>query len=238
MTWNVLYKEKADNILSLVKKIDPDIFCGQELTSESDFNPGRKIPEEISANLSASFFFKQTFESSDPETGKNFKMGNGIFTKFPISNKQFVFVRNEDGKEKRAYIQVECNIKGNILRIGTTHLTFEPWFPMSNIKLEEAQKLHKAIDKNTEHFILTGDMNSTAGSKIINRLSKNLASAGPDHKENTWTTKPFSLKGMTADTLDWRLDYIFTTPDVKVLSSKIIKTDYSDHLPILAEIEI
>jgi endonuclease/exonuclease/phosphatase family metal-dependent hydrolase len=34
------------------------------------------------------------------------------------------------------------------------------------------------------------------------------------------------------------LDYIFASKDIKVASSEIVNTDYSDHLPILVELEI
>jgi hypothetical protein len=33
--WNILYEEKAENILALVKEIDPDIFCCQEINDKT-----------------------------------------------------------------------------------------------------------------------------------------------------------------------------------------------------------
>ena len=61
---------------------------------------------------------------------------------------------------------------------------------------------------------------------------------GPDYHEKTWTTKPFSYNGFSENSLNWRLDFVFGTKDIKVISSEIIKTDLSDHLPILIKIEI
>ena len=55
--------------------------------------------------------------------------------------------------------------------------------------------------------------------------------------ENTWTTKPFSYNGFEATKLDYKLDYVFTSDDITVKDIRVIKTEYSDHLPILCEID-
>ena len=38
---------------------------------------------------------------------------------------------------------------------------------------------------------------------------------------NTWTTKHFSYNGFTETELNWKLDYIFTTKDIKVKETKV-----------------
>jgi len=68
-------------------------------------------------------------------------------------------------------------------------------------------------------------------------LSKHLLHVGPDFKQNTWPTKPFDYHGFKENDLSWRLDYIFATKDVRVKKVEIINTQYSDHLPILLEVE-
>ena len=87
------------------------------------------------------------------------------------------------------------------------------------------------------NFIFTGDLNLSPNAKSIRLIEKELKHCGPDYKEPTWTTKPFSFMGFEETKLKWRLDYIFASKDVKIINSKIIKTRYSDHLPIILEIE-
>ena len=41
-----------------------------------------------------------------------------------------------------------------------------------------------------------------------------------------------------ANNPDRKLDYIFTTKDLTVINSKVIKTEASDHLPIYSEIKV
>lgn len=69
-------------------------------------------------------------------------------------------------------------------------------------------------------------------------ILKHLQHVGPDFAQSTWTTKPFSFMGFEENELKWRLDYIFASKQIKVLSSNIIPTEYSDHLPIFAECEL
>ena len=74
--------------------------------------------------------------------------------------------------------------------------------------------------------------------KTVKKIQKILRNCGPNIKEKTWTTKPFDLNGFKATGLNWRLDYIFATKDLKVTNSQIIKTEYSDHLPLIVEFEV
>ena len=43
--------------------------------------------------------------------------------------------------------------------------------------------------------------------------------------------------GFEEKELRWRLDYVFASKNIKVLSSQIIPTEWSDHLPVLVECE-
>ncbi len=243
MTWNVLYKERAENILSLVKRINPDIILCQELTTDSYFNPARNIPEIIASELNAEYEYQEAFEALDEETGAHFAMGNGIFSKLPIANRRHVYVqKSEDSsasysEQTRVYVEIDVEIDGKPLKIGTTHLTFTPFFKITPRREAEFGKLLDAIKENKSGFIIGGDFNAAHDSKLIRTMEASFKNVGPDGSEKTFTTKPFSYQDFTVNGLEWRLDYIFATPDIKVLSSKIIKTDFSDHLPILVEVE-
>ena len=85
---------------------------------------------------------------------------------------------------------------------------------------------------------MSGDFNVTENSNLIKNLAHHLQNAGPDYSHKTWTTKPFSYLGFETDKLNYRLDYVFATPDINIVSAKILNTEYSDHLPILIEFKI
>ena len=114
------------------------------------------------------------------------------------------------------------------LTIGTTHLSYTDRFMETEEKDKEVTNLINRIKKS--NYILTGDFNTNKTSKYIKWLEDILVN---NNTSNTWTTKPFSYNGFEETELNWKLDYIFTSKDIKVKEAKVIDTKYSDHLPIL-----
>ncbi len=106
---------------------------------------------------------------------------------------------------------------------------------MTPVKKIEVDNLINLIKNKKERYFFTGDLNTPPESYPIEQITQYLKNAGPEYKQNTWTTKPFSYNGFEENDLNWRLDYVFCTPDITIESVKVIETDYSDHLPILVE---
>jgi len=243
LQWNVWYHEKYQNIVKFIKKTDADIVCCQELTVNfKEANPGIDVAAEIAKACNYNYYFHpQTIYGAD---GEQVQMGNGIFSKFPISSKVFKYVQRADPNvisyetEDRSYVEVVLDVNGKKLKVGTVHLSYSTAFAMTEKKLAEADKLYEAVQDNHEKFILTGDMNAKPDSPIIEKLEELFIHADPNTARPTWTTKPFSYQGFEANELNWRLDYIFATEDINALDNKILETNYSDHLPVLAEIQI
>jgi endonuclease/exonuclease/phosphatase family metal-dependent hydrolase len=192
--------------------------------------------------LGYEYFFASTIAAGTE--GQKMVWGNGIFSRLPILGKKTVYVQKEDPNnesfetEDRMYVELEVDVHGKKLKIGTVHLSYSDTFKMNSERLREASELYKAVEEHHERFILAGDLNTTPDSPIIKHLEEIFIHADPDVNRPTWTTKPFSYRGFEANKLDWRLDYIFATEDINIISNKFIKTNYSDHLPILTEIQI
>ncbi len=237
LQWNVLYTEQGDKILRLIKQIGADIVCLQELTQNSIANPNRDLPSEIAA-----LGYRSYYEATDSQP--DLTIGNGIFSKFPLSDCRTTYVSHADPQNtdysqyNRAYIEAELDVGDAQLTVGTAHLSYTPRFKFFPGKRAESERFIEVLRPKQRRYLLTGDLNATPDSSLIQELSKILVPAGPDYSEKTWTTKPFEMHGFAADTLDWRLDYMFTSHDVKVLSSEVVATDYSDHLPILVKVQL
>ncbi len=56
--------------------------------------------------------------------------------------------------------------------------------------------------------------------------------------EPTWTVYPFDYKGFKETELKYRLDHIFVSKDLNVHDFKVIQSKGSDHLPVLATVNI
>ncbi len=244
--WNIWFQEKAENILEVVKKVDPDILCFQEVTIGSKFNDKKDVAKFIADKLGYNYNFSNAHKYEFPLTPKgevNYG-GNAIFSRFPIiKNSNFPIINPKDSSrvkyERRTCAVSDIKISDKkILKVATTHKSYSDRFTEDKEKIKETEKLIKFFRKNNKNLIFTGDLNLTPNTKSIKLIEKELKHCGPDYSKPTWTTKPFLFKGFEETKLKWRLDYAFTSKDIKILNSKIIKTKFSDHLPILIEIDV
>lgn len=230
LQWNIWYKEDINNIVRELNQIDADIVCVQEL---SFFNNDR-----TKVNL-----LKEVYPYFYYEIADTFPDGmsqcNAILSKYQFEKKDKYYVqepgldKNDYSKEGRIYIEVSVKIKDKTYNIGTTHLSYTHEFKETELKDREINKLISII-KNKSNYIFTGDLNTNKTSKYIKMISKYYKN---HDTENTWTTKPFSYNGFEATKLDYKLDYVFTSDEIDVKNIKVIETKYSDHLPILCEID-
>lgn len=239
LQWNIWYQEDIKNVVTLLRELDPDIVCLQELTiGHPKFNNGIDTPKYIAEKLGYHYYFKEAHD--DP----NNIFGCGIFSRYPITKNSFSIIREPKGAydihkhfsdQGRVYVECDIDVDGGIITVGTTHMSYTDGFSPDMEKDAEADNLVKILSTKNEKYIFAGDLNALPGSYTISEVSKVLKNAGPSLEEPTWTTKPFAYNGFIADKLNWRLDYCFATPDIKIKSSKIFDTEYSDHLPVLIE---
>ena len=234
LQWNTWFKEDVENKLLLLKDVGADIYCLQEL----NINDGNNEFEYIKSKLN----LYGAVGTTDTDHGGQ---GNAIISRFPINSsethyiKEPIELRSHFSDEERIYLETEIKIADNQgLEIGTTHMSYTDAFEENQLKKKESDELLNLVGKNRNHYILSGDLNTPEDSRLIKGLEKCLEHSGPDYSEKTWTTKDFDYNGFTANSLEWRLDFIFNTKDIKILSAKVVETEFSDHLPILIEFEI
>ena len=242
LQWNIWYKENPIEVANEIIKINPDIICAQELMQNS--NQNIDTPMSIGNMLKYNYFYKEsaTWDNRQDITTQ----GNEIYSKYPITESKFTFVspfkhNPQNAKhEGRVYIEVTIKVGKELLNVATTHLSYSYKFRNTKSRKVEADNLFHTIKNKTSNFIFTGDLNSIPKSYVINKVLENqyLKNTGPDFNKKTWTTKPFSYHGFKEDKLNWRIDHVFATKDIKIVSNKILNTHFSDHLPILVEVEI
>jgi endonuclease/exonuclease/phosphatase family metal-dependent hydrolase len=237
----VWYKEKIENILKLAKIVKPDVMCLQEMTLKNTLNDNKNTPKWLAKKLDFNYYFAPAHIY--PELG-NQESGNAILSRYPIIKKESHFVRSPTAKmvdysdEGRVYIEVDLKIKKRKITVGTTHLSYSPRFIVTNKRKVELNRLINLIKNNKKGFIFSGDLNARPHSYCINELKRKFRYCGPSIKQPTWTTKPFSYNGFEETRLRWRIDHVFASYDMKVLSSKILQTKYSDHLPICVDFDL
>lgn len=241
MQWNIWYKEDIWHIGELLLSHKADIICLQELSYNNANQDIEDTPAYIAEVLGYAYYAEKVpLESTD---GNALILANGIFSRYPIRQKRLVWTNEPSSgggydDEYRAYVEVELDIDGVSLTIATTHMAYTHRFEPTPSKRRETDNLMREIVKHSHGYILTGDFNAAPGSYTIDAISDVLCSAGPALSEPTWTTKPFSYNGFDETELRWRLDHIFTTPDIALEYTEIIDTPYSDHLPIISKLSL
>lgn len=237
LQWNVLFQEDIRNIVAFLKELRPDVICLQELTVGYEKQSIQNTPDFLVQELGYGHFYQTV--PIETTSGSKLNFANGIFSRFPLTSKYYTWINKPDtgggyGDEYRAYVEVTLNVEGQPVTIGTTHMSYTHRFQETESKNKEADMLAQELQRHQDRFIFTGDLNALPGSYTLNQVGGVLNHVGPDFDQKTWATKPFSYQGFEESELNWRLDYIFATPDLKVESAKILTTQFSDHLPILA----
>lgn len=241
LQWNIWYKEKIKNVHRLIRDINPDIICLQEVAANSSTNPNMDLVKELAARLNLQVHSEVELTYND---GTGHTESNMILSKFPIVSTEVVHLSDpqpgrHNATKHRNYIEVTLEINGIEFTVGTTHLSYTHRFSQTPEKKQEVDALAEILVQNKEKYMFTGDLNSGGLSYTIDKISDILKNAGPELTLPTWTTKPFEdEQGFKEDQLRYRLDYVFASEDINIRKAKIVNTEYSDHLPILVGFEI
>lgn len=241
---NVWFRERAENLLQVMKKLNPDIICCQEITQGSWFNEKRDVAQFLAQELWYNYYFSRAHKYEYPYTPlweRNF-WWNAIFTRFTINESfDFAIINSNDSPghpyERRTCAVVRVQVWEKVITVATAHKSYSTGFSEDQDKIGETQKLINFFKEN-ENIIFTWDLNLPPETKSIKMIEEELQNCWPDYSQPTWTTKPFSFMWFEENELNRRLDYVFASKNFKVISSGIISTNYSDHLPILVECEI
>jgi endonuclease/exonuclease/phosphatase family metal-dependent hydrolase len=239
LQWNVQSSEDIRHIREYLEKVQPDVACLQELTIGHRAQGYVHGPKFLAAQLGYRCAFVEVpIAGLD---GSAITLANAVLTIGTIQRSKTVLLSQQADErgfefESRGYVVARVRMDEAEFLTATTHLGYSRGFRMTERRLEEARNLMREVSKAKHGYVLAGDFNATPDSVIITELGLKLKSAGPKFSIPTWTTKRFSYDGFHASTLNWRLDYVFVTRDIQVVSAEVLESPYSDHRPILCEV--
>ena len=126
---------------------------------------------------------------------------------------------------KRAIIKVTAYVPQKVVLI-LVHLSLRRW-----VRKRQLKTLIPMIKKIKEPVILLGDFNTFGGPKELRSFLEETglnSNVGKDKKKFTHPSyHPFRI-----------LDYILTSKKIKVKKFKILKSELSDHLPVMIDFEV
>ena len=228
MTYNLRFGELASikEIADFIVTCEPDFVALQELDC---MTKRKRTPHQHNVNFVTELgYYTKMF----PLYGKTISYaggfyGIGMLTKFPYINVQKVILPNQkEGHEARALLMAEIELtSGDTIIVASTHLDYTSMASRAK-QLEIITQILKE-----KHFpiILGGDFNATPDAMEIRTYFED------------W--QPLSINSQLtspAKEPKKKIDYLFGYPrkNWKLISSKVLKTSLSDHLPIFSEIEL
>lgn len=227
LQWNISIKQPLWLVAAELAKINPDIACLQEVGSNWFYNLGVDVAQELAKILG--FELHYAFAEQWARFGRIEREGNAILSRLPIRSRGVVQTRQRSAddrrQEARCYVEVEVQTASGPLSVGTTHMSYND---NEECKMAELQALSVELRKHSGRLVFCADLNSEPDSPIVQELRNILVDAGPS-RGKTFRDENSRFK---------RIDYVMVTPDVRVHSSKILRSGHSDHRPILCEIEI
>lgn len=224
-SWNIFGGRDLPGVTACLKKLDADIIGLQEVLQEEDGsgNDAQKIAEALG--------YEWLYEPArvlDPSTSyvlrelgieRNMGWGNAIVSRYPMAGKT-VHILSEE--RKRIALEATVDVGGESLHIFSTHLV-HGGAPAAPVRLAQVEQLLAVVPASRS--IVMGDFNATPESEVIRKIGEVM-----QHVDG-------KLARPTRTVHDERLDYLFTTRDIKAVESGIIDSNASDHLPIYAIVE-
>jgi endonuclease/exonuclease/phosphatase family metal-dependent hydrolase len=252
MEWNVEGWEEKDKMMEVVKEQNADILCFEEYVNKNSRKDSSSNIATIVKMGYPFYLFAPTKNSGDP-TGK----GVIIFSKYPIvGTDTFSYGRHTQAEH---LIYVDIKPRNQTFRIFTTHLqsvrfeasdygslsrlrhAHDPGYRDSKTiisklktgyqyRYEQALRAREKIAESPFPVVITGDFNDVPNSNTYFTIKGNLQDAFL--KKGSWIGRTFRFISPTL-----RIDYVLADKKFRVDQFRVIHVPYSDHYPIIADLQ-
>lgn len=216
-------KEKIDYdaFAELIASLDADVIGLNEVHGNGNWDEYEPQAEILGSKIGYNGFFAKATELD----GTN-PFGNAVLTRKAIKSVEVIPIPDPDPKGYDGYYETRCVLKMKItnpdLTVLITHFGLNP---------DEHESAVATILANLEdeRCILIGDLNVYPDNEVLNPIRERML--------DTASVSEDALLSFPSDAPDRKIDYIFTSKDIKTLKVEVPNKVLSDHLPITAEIE-
>lgn len=238
MEYNIHHAEGMDDILNLnrigdvIKSSGADIIGLQEVdnhfSARSNFEDQAKW---LADYLGMHYQFAANLDDEPLNQGEPRRQyGTVILSKYPIlSSENHLLDNTHYPSEQRGLAKTVIDVKGNPINFFNTHLDNKK-AEQRDIQVDEILAI---VNQSKGTNILVGDFNATPDSPEIVKMSAQYHDTFADLGLNDAYTSYYY-----SDKPNRRIDYIYTSDDVKIKAGKVINTIAADHLPITAKLVI
>lgn len=230
MTYNIHVGVGMDKKLDLPRVADvinaqhPDLVALQEV--DRGVTRTQRIDEIVELSkltrMEYAFAFNLHYQGG--------QYGVAILSRFPIRATDHRLFQNTREAERRGFIRAEVSVDGRVLNFVTTHLDYQ----YEDGRLFEAQQLLRALKDVPGPLVIVGDFNDIPAGRAYQLMRYQFGDAWIESRS---TDEGFSYP---TDKPAKRIDYIFfrSTDRVRTKRAWIVDTQASDHVPVVADLEI
>jgi len=263
-SWDEFITKKAgasghrDKMLEFIGEQHADVLCFQEFFESHD---PAQLPSNIPYIQTKLHYPYYYFSRDSRRWDGAYEAGVIIFSRYPIRDTFMLRYPHPDGiRSTESLISADIDVEGARVRIYTTHLQsvlfrskdLHDLQIIRNVddsilqasksiirKLryayrgrgDQAEQVRAALDKSPYPAIICGDFNDVPNSYTYFTVRGGW--------QDAFTRKSFGI-GRTYVHLSptLRIDYILADPRLPVLQSRKVSLPYSDHNPVMADLQI
>ncbi len=234
LTWNIWGGRNRNAVIQFLQQNTWDIIALQEVTQREINGDEINDAEELAKALACEYYYERSFRT-DRHTPV-YDLGNALLSRHPIKDRNVYTLsdmssyKKNSTTEPRNAVEITISVNQKDLHILSTHIGYDDLLGEGELQKKQIEELLQHVPK--KNTILMGDFNSTPNSSIVKRVTDHFVHSDTDLSANSWT----NLK--KTDNPQYRIDYIFTTPDITTHEFHLGKSDASDHLPLIAQVNI
>ncbi|MDO8482793.1 MAG: endonuclease/exonuclease/phosphatase family protein [bacterium] len=223
LSWNIWCDGNFAQIAEFLRSSNADIIGLQEV-----------VPEDTERDVTGfltGLGYNHVFSAAMEIRSDGIKMGNAIFSKYPIIATKTHILSDE---KRRVAVEADITIGASTLKVFSLH-TLHTHQKESDILNLQVENLISVLPK--DRLVVMGDFNATPDTVPIKRMREVLVDTDPTEAP-TWSLYPEGCHICRPQKLNIRLDYIFVSKDLKTHSPQVGSSKGSDHLPISVIVEV
>ena len=235
-----------DNIIAFLKAENPDILHIQEAYNGKDPQAEDRIRtvDEIAKRAGFPYFvFSPAFFDNLPDA--KVEQGNAVFSKYPILSNTTTFYDIPYKNTLTSSVENALNLPRILqhaiielpdkdLNVFNTHGIWGEDGDDNPRRLQMSETIINAV-RDKRFTILSGDFNVNHFTKSIKNIEGVLTNIFKDELKSTFNPKH---KDFTAGYESAVVDNIFVSRDIKIIDHAMPDVDVSDHMPLVATLEI
>lgn len=210
-------------VAQLFKGLDADVIGLNEMRGEGTYNGYEAQMEKLAELMGYYYFFAPaiSFEGKNP-------YGNGLLSRYPITSAEIIPIPDPAEKTGKLYYETRCILKAKLDVAGGLTVLVSHFGLNDDEHVNAVNTLLPALEE--KKCIFMGDLNTTPEEPVLDVIRARMH----DTAEEIGACK----LSFPSDKPEIKIDYIFTSNDIKVDFADIPEIIVSDHRPYIVKIDV